>query len=75
MLAASAWANRNHDKTAQILADDLKMDVHVIETMHRAVFGEKVTPALLQPVVDAGLAYGALTKPIAPADVFSSAVL
>jgi ABC-type nitrate/sulfonate/bicarbonate transport system substrate-binding protein len=75
MLATAVWANHNRDKTAQILAGALKIDAHVVDTMHRAVFAEKVSPALLQPVVDAGLAYGALTKPIAPADVFSPQVL
>jgi NitT/TauT family transport system substrate-binding protein len=75
MLATAAWANRNHDKTAPILAKALKMDEHVVDTMRRAVFAEKVTPALLGPVVDAGLAYGALTKPISPADAFSRQVL
>jgi NitT/TauT family transport system substrate-binding protein len=75
MLATAAWANRNHDKTAPILATALKMDEHVIDTMRRAVFAEKLTPGLLQPVLDAGLAYGALTKPISPADAFSREVL
>ncbi len=75
MLAAAVWANHNHERTAPILAKALTMDQHIIDGMHRAVFAEKVTPQLMQPVIDAGIEYGALSKPHSPADVFARQVL
>jgi hypothetical protein len=43
--------------------------------MRRAVFAEQTTPALIQPVIDAGVAYHALNKPLVAADVFSQYAL
>lgn len=73
--AAALWANRNHDKTAAISAKFLNIDPAVVRTMRRAVYPEQVTPALLQPVIDAGVAYHALTKPLAAVDAFNPGAL
>jgi NitT/TauT family transport system substrate-binding protein len=69
--ATALWANRNHDKTADISARTLKIDPAVVRTMRRAVFAETVTPRLLQPVIDAGAMYGALGKGLSAEDAFS----
>jgi ABC-type nitrate/sulfonate/bicarbonate transport system substrate-binding protein len=69
--ATALWANRNHDKTADISARTLKIDPAVVRTMRRAVFAETVTPRLLQPVIDAGAMYGALGKAQSAEDAFS----
>jgi NitT/TauT family transport system substrate-binding protein len=69
--ATALWANRNHDKTADISARTLKIDPAVVRTMRRAVFAETVTPRLLQPVIDAGATYGALGKAQSADDAFS----
>jgi NitT/TauT family transport system substrate-binding protein len=58
------WANRNRDKTAEMVAKLLKIDDPIVRKMHRAVFAEQLTPAMIQPVIEAGLKYGAITKPI-----------
>jgi len=64
--AAAIWANRNHDKTADLAARTLKLDPLVVRTMRRAVFAETVTPRMMQPVIDAGVTYGALGRPSPP---------
>lgn len=69
--ATALWANRNHDKTADLSARTLKIDPAVVRTMRRAVFAETVTPRLLQPVIDAGVTYGALGKAQPAEDAFS----
>jgi NitT/TauT family transport system substrate-binding protein len=69
--ATALWANRNHDKTADISARTLKIEPAVVRTMRRAVFAETVTPRLLQPVIDAGVTYGALGKAQPAEDAFS----
>ena len=69
--AAGTYANHNRDKTAEISAKMLKIDPAVVRVMKRAIFAERTTPGMLQPVIDAGVAYGALTKPLVAADMFS----
>jgi NitT/TauT family transport system substrate-binding protein len=73
--AAALFANRNHDKTAPITAKLLNIDPTVVRTMRRAVYPEQVIPALLQPVIDAGVAYHALSKPLVASDAFSAGAL
>jgi NitT/TauT family transport system substrate-binding protein len=69
--ATALWANRNRDKTADISARTLKIEPAVVRTMRRAVFAETATPRLLQPVIDAGVTYGALGKGQPAEDAFS----
>ncbi len=61
---AALWANRNRDKTAEMVAKMLKLDIATVNKMHRAVFAEQLTPAMIQPVIEAGLKYGAIAKPM-----------
>ena len=61
---AAIWSNRNHDKTADMVAKLLKIDTPIVQKMHRAIFAEQLTPAMIQPVIEAGLKYGAITKPM-----------
>jgi NitT/TauT family transport system substrate-binding protein len=58
MVTTAAWANRNRSQSAQILNKATKIDVK--PTMKRAVFGEKLDPALMQPLIDATAKYGTL---------------
>lgn len=68
---AAIWANRNRDKTAEIVAKMLKLDVATVKKMHRAVFAEQLTPQMIQPVIDAGLHYGAIAKPMRAEELIS----
>lgn len=58
------WANANPDATAPILAKYSKTDVDVIRRMHRSIFATSMEPALLQPVIDAGVVYKVIDKPV-----------
>ena len=49
---------------ADMVAKLLKIDTPVVQKMHRAIFAEQLTPAMIQPVIEAGLKYGAITKPM-----------
>ena len=68
---AAIWANRHRDQTAETVAKMLKLDVSTVRTMHRAVFAEQLTPQMIQPAIDKGLHYGALTKPIRSEELIS----
>lgn len=56
-LAAAHWANLHHAETAPILAKVAKIEPSVIESMPRAAFGERLDPALIQPVIDVTVKY------------------
>ena len=55
-------ANANHDKSSVILATVAKMDPALTAKMERAYYGERLEPALLQPVIDATAKYGVIPK-------------
>jgi len=58
MRQAAAWANANPAKTGELLAKYTKIDPAVIATMTRARFGEQLTPALMQPLIDVAAKFG-----------------
>ncbi len=56
----AAWANKNPQASAPILAKYTKIDVAVIERMHRGQFAERFDPGYVQPVIDAAAKYGVI---------------
>src|SRR5579885_15648 len=63
MSAAAAWANKNHDKTAAILARETKINPEILSQMTRSVYPERLDPAQIQPVIDVTAKYGGLPAP------------
>jgi NitT/TauT family transport system substrate-binding protein len=68
----AAYANAHHAETAPVLADFSKIPLPVIQKMTRAVLGTALTPALVQPVIDASVKYGALARSFPAAEVIAS---
>jgi NitT/TauT family transport system substrate-binding protein len=64
MYQSAAWANKNRAASAQVLTKATKIAVE--PGMRRATYGEKLDPALIQPLIDAAAKYGPL-KPAFPA--------
>jgi NitT/TauT family transport system substrate-binding protein len=58
MRQAAGWANANPAKSGELLAKYTKIDPTVIATMTRARFGEQLTPALMQPLIDVAAKFG-----------------
>lgn len=54
----AAWANRNPEKSGEILAKYTKIDPAVVATMKRGRYAERMTPALMQPLIDVAAKYG-----------------
>jgi NitT/TauT family transport system substrate-binding protein len=71
MLDAARWGNANHAQSAQILVGVNKMPADVANKMERSYYGEKLSPALLQPVIDAAAKYGATDKTFPASEVIS----
>jgi len=62
------WANTHRDDTALIVAKDSGVPLDVVRNMTRVRFGD-LDAKLLQPVLDAGVRYKVVEKPIAAADI------
>jgi NitT/TauT family transport system substrate-binding protein len=75
MRQAAVWANRNHDKTAELVSAATKIDISIVRAMRRATFLEHVNLGVVQPVIDVGAQYGALTSRFPAADLFYSGAL
>ncbi|HUX86050.1 MAG TPA: ABC transporter substrate-binding protein [Chloroflexota bacterium] len=58
MVTTAMWANKNHAQSALILSKDTK--ITVTPGMKRSAYGEKLDPALMQPLIDVTVKYGAL---------------
>jgi NitT/TauT family transport system substrate-binding protein len=54
---AAAWANANPDKSAEILAKYGKLDPAMVKQTIRARYSTTLTPAQLQPTIDASAKY------------------
>jgi ABC-type nitrate/sulfonate/bicarbonate transport system substrate-binding protein len=58
MHETAVWANKNPQKSGQILAKYTKIDPELIATMARTRFAEQpLTPSLIQPLIDASAKY------------------
>jgi NitT/TauT family transport system substrate-binding protein len=58
MFATAAWANQHRTESAAILNRATKIVVQ--PSMKRTTYGEKLEPALMQPLIDATAKYGTL---------------
>lgn len=59
--ATAAWANKNHDRTAEILARAALVDPEMVRHAVRAEYIERPEPALLQPMINLAAKYGGIT--------------
>jgi NitT/TauT family transport system substrate-binding protein len=55
---AGAWANKNRAKSADLLIQYSKIDPAAVGAMTRVQYGEHLTAAMLQPVVNVAAKYG-----------------
>jgi NitT/TauT family transport system substrate-binding protein len=75
MLESARWGNANRPQSAQILVGVNKMSPEVAAKMMRSYYGEKLSGALLQPVIDAAVKYGAIASSFPAAEIISSYAL
>jgi NitT/TauT family transport system substrate-binding protein len=74
MRDTARWANAHRAETAPILAQQLKVSPAATASMVRARYGDILSPALIQPIVDLSAKYGVL-KPVRAADLIGAAAL
>ncbi len=61
MHETNVWANSHKDQSAVMLAKYSNIPVETINAMVRGHYGEELTPALLQPGIDASAKYNGFT--------------
>lgn len=59
---AAVYCNAHHAETAPLLSEVTKIPVDVITSMERSVLGTRLTPELVQPVIDWSYKYGVLSR-------------
>ena len=69
MYETAAWANKNHDKTADILAKAIRLDPEVVHNSIRIQYGTRRDPSLLQPMINLTAKYAGIT-PFPAEDMF-----
>lgn len=57
ILETAQWANKNRPRTAEILIKEAHLKEDLVHNMTRIVFAEKMTPDLVQPVIDTTAKY------------------
>lgn len=65
----AAWANRNHDRTAEILSTASGLDIDLVRHAQRVQYVERRDPALLQPMINLAAKYAGIT-PFPAEDLF-----
>jgi NitT/TauT family transport system substrate-binding protein len=70
---AGAWANKNHDASAKVLEGYTKQPIN--PNQKRAFYPDRVSPALLQPLIDVSAKYGLLKASFPAKDVIAPQVL
>jgi ABC-type nitrate/sulfonate/bicarbonate transport system substrate-binding protein len=67
---SAQWANRNPDAAAALIAQLMQMDLDVVKAIPRVQWGEALTPALVQPVIDVMAKYAVLPQRFPAQDLF-----
>jgi NitT/TauT family transport system substrate-binding protein len=66
---AAAWGNAHPVESAAILVKYSHLDPAVAAAMKRAHYGTEVVPAIVQPVIDASIRYGAISRTLSAGDI------
>jgi NitT/TauT family transport system substrate-binding protein len=69
------WANTHHAETVPILQRITGLDARAVAAMVRSTFAESLTVSEIQPVLDAGLAYGRLKVPLDTRAIVAKALI
>ncbi len=71
LISCAHWYNTDPGASVQAVATLTKQDPAVVARSVRTLFGEEVTPPLVQPVIDAGAKYGLLKRNFPAAEIIA----
>ena len=69
--STAKWANTHRDATALIVSKYMKIDPNVTKVMNRIEYAETMRYPEMQALLDSGVRYGALPKPVVAADMMA----
>jgi NitT/TauT family transport system substrate-binding protein len=69
MYSTAKWANSHRPETAAIISKYMKIDPTITKSMYRVDFVETMRYPEMQALLDCGVKYGALQRPIVAADM------
>jgi ABC-type nitrate/sulfonate/bicarbonate transport system substrate-binding protein len=67
---SAQWANRNPDEAAPLIAKLMQMELDVVKAIPRVQWGEALTPALVQPVIEVMAKYAVLPQRFPAQELF-----
>lgn len=70
--ATALWGNHNQQKMLEMLAQMTKVDPALLSRIGRPVLGERLEPALIQPVIDASAHFGFLPHAFPASEMIAS---
>lgn len=73
MRDAGAWANTHHAEAAVILAKRMQLSEDVAKSMNHNTYAPALSPALIQPILDATARYHTLPRTFPASELFYSA--
>jgi NitT/TauT family transport system substrate-binding protein len=71
MQRTATWANAHHRRSAELLTGYTHRTVAQIESVTRTTYGERLTPELIQPDIDAAARYGVVKSAFSAAELIS----
>jgi NitT/TauT family transport system substrate-binding protein len=71
MRETAQWANTHHRESAAILATYTHDTPEQIQSVTRVTYGDRVTPDLIQPDIDAAVRYGVLKTPFPASELIA----
>jgi NitT/TauT family transport system substrate-binding protein len=66
---AGRWANAHHDESAAIVSTITKIPADRVHGMARSLFPGSLETKLVQPVLDAGVRWGAMAQPVQASEI------
>jgi NitT/TauT family transport system substrate-binding protein len=71
LIEAAQWANAHQDESGQILTKYLGLTPEGVRSLkgHRVIYGERLDPSLMQPIISVAARYGIIRKAFPAGDV------
>ena len=71
LMKAGQWANTHQDDSGQILTKYLRLTPEEVRSLkgHRVIYGERLDPSLMQPIISVAARYGIIPKAFPAGDM------
>jgi NitT/TauT family transport system substrate-binding protein len=76
LVEAAKWANAHQDDSGEILTKYLRLTPEEVRSLkgHRVIYGERLDPSLMQPIISVAARYGVIPKVLPAGDMVADLV-